>query len=113
MVSRTEAIDIVKGLIDDGKLEHDKNVMIVLLIGVELVTSPLPREVRTALNTAVKTGVLGHLPKDKATKKPEAYFHPGSEFNARAMRNKYVEDRNQAVRESLLKTMVHHETRPA
>ena len=52
--------------------------------------------------------MLGHLPKDKATKKPEAYFHPGSEFNARAMRNKYVDDRNAAVRESLLKTMVHH-----
>jgi len=110
MVRREEAIEIVKGLIDGGKLEHDKNVMIVLLIGVELVTSPLPREVRAALNAAVKAGTLGHLPKDKATKKPEAYFHPGSGFNARAMRNKYVEDRNAAIRDSLLKTMVHHGT---
>ena len=48
------------------------NVQIVLDKGVHLVLTRLPYNVRLALDCAVQTGTLGHLPKDG--KLPEAFF---------------------------------------
>lgn len=48
------------------------NVEVVLLMGVRIIRAPLPRDIRSALNAAVKDGRLGHLRKDGLL--PEAYY---------------------------------------
>lgn len=52
------------------------------------VARKLSREIRQALNAAVKTGTLGHLKRDGL--KPEVYYHPDFQYMA-------IEVRNQAV----------------
>lgn len=49
------------------------------------VVSKLPKDVRNALNSAVKNGLLCH--KKKSGKKPEVYYHPDFEYLANAERN--------------------------
>lgn len=63
------------------------NVEMVRVERVRLITNKLPREVRKALNEAVKKGALGHLKKDGY--KPEAYFHPTFDYLARHKRNQH------------------------
>lgn len=52
----------------------EANVMLVHGEGVRIVRGGLPRDVRTALNDAVKRGELAHMKKDGH--KPEVYFRP-------------------------------------
>lgn len=52
----------------------EANVMMIRGEGVRLITNRLTRDLRMALNQAVKAGNLGHLPKEGH--KPEAYFKP-------------------------------------
>jgi len=52
------------------------------------VVHKLPASVRKALNTAVKSGQLGHMPKDGV--KPEVYYHPTFKHLAIEERNKHV-----------------------
>ena len=49
------------------------------------VVSKLPRDVRNALNSAVKDGLLKH--KGKSGYMPEIYYHPEFEYLANAKRN--------------------------
>lgn len=63
----------------------EANVQMVRCEGVRLIAGRVGRDVRAALNAAVREGRLGHLKKDGL--KPEAYFHPNSEANARDQRN--------------------------
>ena len=52
-----------------------------------LLVTHLPRDVRSALNAAVRAGTLGHIKKEHL--KPEVYFHPTFEYLAVAARNEY------------------------
>lgn len=63
------------------------NVAMIRARRVFLVTSKVSRDVRNALNDAVKAGNLGHVKKDGH--KPEAYFHPDFEVFVAGERNKH------------------------
>ena len=71
----------------------DANVEIVRMMGVRLINTKMDRRTRSALMGGVKDGRLGHLPKSGV--KPEAFFHPNSEANAKEERNKAA---NAAIR---------------
>lgn len=74
--------------LDRGEITvDDANVQLVRQERFRVVNR-LPAAVRKALNAAVKSGQLGHLPKDGV--KPEVYFHPNFEYLAIAERNKHV-----------------------
>lgn len=73
------------------------NVEIVLLMGVRIIRAPLSRDVRSALNAAVKDGRLGHLPKDGLM--PEAYFKNEWSFKIEA------EEERQAIATEAIETM--------
>lgn len=60
------------------------NVEVVRMMGVRLLTSSIPREVRAELQAAVKAGRLGRLKKDGLL--PEAFFHPNAKGTAIARR---------------------------
>ena len=64
----------------------DANVALIRAERFRLIVGRVPRDIRTALNAAVKTGVLGHLKKDGL--KPEVYYHPTFDYLARDARNK-------------------------
>lgn len=68
-----------------GEITADEaNVEKVRILRVHLVSSPIFRDVRRALNAAVKRGYLAHMPKNGH--KPEAYYHPEFEYLANEMR---------------------------
>jgi hypothetical protein len=73
----------------------ETNVQLVLAQGVKLVVNRLPRDLRSALNKAVKESRLGHFKKDGA--KPECYFRPESEFRAKEIRYQKECQAKQAV----------------
>lgn len=81
-------IDHLKDLMERKQLTAgEANVELVLIQRVRLITNGCPRDVRNALNSAVKNGVLGH--KKKVGHKPECYFNPTFEFMADAARSKH------------------------
>ena len=87
-MSRQNDIEHLIDLMDLGKMTADEaNVQMVRNQRVEEVTK-LPREVRSALNKAVKEKKLGHLKKDGI--KPEVYFHPDFRDDAVEIRAKRV-----------------------
>lgn len=87
MTSRQTALDTVKNEMELGRMTAAQaNVYMVQIEGVRLVTGKLNREVRKALNEAVKAGELGHLKKDGL--KPEAYFHKNGRARAIEARNR-------------------------
>ena len=86
-LNQNERIRIIDAL-ETGKISADEaNVEMVRCQRVRLIVSPIPRDVRKALNNAVKAGILGH--KAKSGNKPEAYFHPRFECLANAERNEH------------------------
>lgn len=83
-------------MIDLGKMSAaEANVEMVLTERVRLVTSPLPREVRRALNDAVKSGKLGHIKRRGIY--PEAYYHPTFEYLAKAAIKKRASEKMEAI----------------
>ena len=77
MTGQQAAFDQVRYLMSIGQIQANQaNVEIVRIMGVRLIEARITRAVRTELNRAVKSGRLGHLPKDGLM--PEAYFHPKS-----------------------------------
>ena len=80
------AFQYARGMMDSGMSAADANVALVRMEGVRLVKARMPRDVRAALNAGVKDGRLGHLPKDG--RKPEAFFHPNSIWNAKEARQR-------------------------
>lgn len=90
----------IKDLLQRGEITSDQaNVMMVLARRILLVTSPIPSNVRKALNDAVKRGELGRLKKDGH--KPEAYYHPTFEYLVAGERNAHA----RSVLQSLAKVM--------
>lgn len=74
-------------LIERGEMTVDEaNVEMVRSARIRVVSGSIPKNVRKALNDAVKCGKLGHYKKDG--KKPEVYFHPSFDYLARYERNK-------------------------
>lgn len=71
------------------------NVEKVRMGRVSLVTCRMPADVRKALNEAVKTGYLAHLPKDGY--KPEAYFHPTFDYMAHGQRAQHADSQLRAL----------------
>ena len=63
----------------------EANVELVRMHRVKVVKGRLPRDVRAALNAAVKDGRLDHMKKDGL--KPEVYFHPEFVHMARSARS--------------------------
>ena len=77
--------------VNSGELTADQaNVEKVRIVRVQLITTRLFREVRSALNAAVKTGYLGHM--KKSGNKPEVYYHPNFEYLVNGIRNKHEQD---------------------
>lgn len=62
------------------------NVELVRMKRVRIVTSSVPRDVRSALNRAVKDGLLARKKKDHH--KPECYYHPDFEHLANVERSR-------------------------
>ena len=90
MATQSE-LDRVKNAHKEGRLTTEQaNVELVKTRRVELVTCPIPREVRKHLNNAVKAGELGHMKKDGL--KPECYFYKPFEYLARAKRAEYEQN---------------------
>lgn len=79
----------IKDLRQRGEITLDQaHVMMVRARRVLLVTSRIPADVRKALNTAVKSGELGHVKKEEH--KPEAYYHPTFEYLVAGERNAHA-----------------------
>ena len=86
MMSMKSALVIAQDKMEQGLLTLDQaNVYIVQLMGVRIVKK-LDKATRTALNSAVKAGEIGHLKKEGL--KPEVYFHNNSKSRAIETRNK-------------------------
>jgi hypothetical protein len=92
-VNKQMAIQAAKGLMDYGMSAAEANVQMVRMMGVLLVNAKIDSATRNALMDAVKSGKLGRLKKDGL--KPEAFFHPNSEANAKAARSKLA---NESIR---------------
>lgn len=79
MVNQND-IEALQDLIQRGEITADQaNVEMVRIARVQVVKS-LPASVRSALNAAVKDGILSHKKKDG--RKPEVYYHPDFEHLA-------------------------------
>ena len=79
-------IERLKDLMELGELTADQaNVEKVKIARVQMVINKLPAAVRKALNSAVRSGELGHLKKDGH--KPETYYHKSFEHLAIGARN--------------------------
>jgi len=85
-MSRQNNIEHVRDMIDQGKMTvMEGNVQLILDQRFRLIKNSIPRDIRKALNEAVKKGILGHKKKDGH--KPECYYHPTFEYLANAARN--------------------------
>ena len=93
MTGQQTAIEIAKGLMDEGMSIDDANIELVRIMGVRIIKAKLDRRTRLALMAGVKSGKLGRLAKSGI--KPEAFFHPNSEDNAKEQRSKVA---NAAIR---------------
>lgn len=78
----------------------EANVEMVRAARVKIVVNSMPKNVKKALNNAVKCGKLGHYKKDG--KKPEVYFHPSFDYLARSERNRIEKE----IIKALLKTCI-------
>ncbi len=58
------------------------NVEMIRAERFRIITNGVPKEVRIALNEAVKNGQLAHRVKSDIN--PEAYYHPGFEYLLKA-----------------------------
>lgn len=88
-------------LVKRGEMTVDEaNVEMVRAARVKIVVNSMPKNVKKALNNAVKCGKLGHYKKDG--KKPEVYFHPSFDYLARSERNRIEKE----IIKALLKTCI-------
>lgn len=81
----------IKDQLDQGLISVDEaNVQMVKCERYRIVKGKLPQNVRKALNSAVKSGVLGHLKKDGY--KPECYYFEPFKYLAEAKRTEIHND---------------------
>jgi hypothetical protein len=86
-MTRQNDIEHLVDMMQQGEMTAaEANVQMVRNERVKVVVNKLPREVRTALNEAVRNGVLAHMRKDGF--KPEVYYHPTFEYMAKDARSK-------------------------
>ena len=94
--SNQNDLEYLRDLIDRGEMTADEaNVEKVRMERV-LVVSSLPRDVRSALNRAVKNGFLGHKKKDGL--RPEVYYHPSFEHLAIGERSNIEREKINALK---------------
>lgn len=97
MESLSNAMDYASEMVRKGQCTSaEANVEVVRMIGVREITNSIPRDIRTALNAAVKAGRLGHIKKDGLM--PECYFHPNSRNVAMELRNRRVNEKTDSLR---------------
>ena len=97
MISQND-IEYLQDMVQRGEMTAaEANVELVLTGRVRIVRGKLPKDVRTALDNAVKSGVLGHMPRNKYL--PECYYHPKFDYLARAERNKIAEKTISALKQ--------------
>ena len=81
MLSQND-LEYFQDMVQQGKMTADEaNVEMVLTERVRIVSGSMPKQVRKALNEAVKCGKLRHI--KKSGNKPEAYYHPNFEYLAK------------------------------
>lgn len=86
-MSKQNAREYALDQLQQGKLTASQaNVLMVQMEGVRAVRNKLTKELRKALNEAVKAGELGHMKKDGF--KPEVYFHKNARPKAIELRNR-------------------------
>jgi hypothetical protein len=87
IMSKQNAREYALDQLQQGKITAGQaNVLMVQIEGVRAVRNRLPREVRKALNDAVKSGELGHMKKDGF--RPEVFFHKNGRVKAIELRNR-------------------------
>lgn len=90
MISQND-IEYFRDMVQRGEMSAaEANVEMVLTGRVRIVRGKLPKDVRAALDGAVRAGTLGHMSKNKYF--PECYYHPKFDYLARAERNKIAEE---------------------
>lgn len=90
MISQND-MEYLQDMVQRGEMSaNEANVEMVLTGRVRIVRWKLPKDVRIALNEAVKAGILAHMPRNKYL--PECYYHPKFDYLARAERNKIAEE---------------------
>lgn len=91
-----QVIDSLKERLRLGEITAaEANVRMIQAERVRLIRGPMPRDVRSALNAAVKAGRLGHLKKDGF--RPEAYFDPDFEYLAKGERAEAAAESRRAL----------------
>ena len=89
------SIEHIKDMVNLGKMTASQaNVEIVRASRVFIV-SKLPRDVRSALNEAVRDGLLCHKKKDGLL--PEVYYHPSFEYLVNGERSREAERAIKAI----------------
>jgi hypothetical protein len=84
--AQQNTIETLTDQIQKGEITtSDANVRLVLSQRFRLIRNTVPKQVRAALNSAVKAGQLKHMKKDGH--RPEVYYHPNFEYMAIAARN--------------------------
>lgn len=69
--------------------DYGPNVAQILSHGTRKIVGKVPSSVRADLRSAVKAGVLGHMPKDGL--KPEIFYHPQHRASAVMIRERDAE----------------------
>ena len=83
-------------LIERREMTADEaNVEMVRVARFKIIKSSIPKNVRKALNDAVKRGELGHYKKDG--RKPEVYYHPSFDYLARNEQEKIARETIEAL----------------
>lgn len=91
-----KVLDVLRDRMYRGEISSlNANVEMVRAERVRIIAGPVPAAVRSALNTAVKNGELGHFKKDGL--KPEVYFHPTFEYLAVGTRKSEEEKAHRAI----------------
>jgi len=99
-MGRQQALQYTMDALEKGELQRGQaNVFMTQLMGVRVIESRLPREVRSELMAAVKAGELGHMKKDGM--KPEVFFHKNAGADAAEIRARRLESSINALRKVL------------
>lgn len=85
MISQND-MEYLRDMVERCEMSADEANVEKVLTQRVLVAKRLPRDVRAALNAAVRDGKLRH--KKKEGRKPEVHYHPSFEYLANAERNR-------------------------
>ena len=94
-MSHQNTVEHLRELMRQGMSCDEANVELVRSERVRLIRNKIPKQIRKALNSAVRIGKLRHMPKDGH--KPEAYYHPEFEYLASGKRAEVRDEVLQAL----------------